>query len=177
MRKAGFKLVRGIGHSDGKYLTSVDGKNVKEYTLWYDMLLRCTEAFQNKYPTYKGTTCSEDFKVYSKFYEWCNRQIGFNSKEENGRNWHLDKDILVRGNKVYGEDSCVFLPAEVNTILVKSNSIRGKHPLGVCRDERRDSFIVQCKIGNRDKKYLGRFKTPEQAFQAYKTFKEAYINK
>lgn len=107
------KRVSGIGVKGLEYSTKVDGKMAREYRLWTDMLLRCTEKFWIKRPTYIGTTCSENFKSYTYFYEWCNKQIGFGNKDENGKSWNLDKDLLVKGNKVYSEDTCVFCTSKV----------------------------------------------------------------
>lgn len=169
-------LVCGIGFNDNSIKTRVNNSRMTyEYKVWTSMLRRCTDVFQSKRSTYKGVTCSDNFKHYSFFYEWCHRQIGFGNIDEDGKSWHLDKDLLVKGNKIYSEDTCVFLPPKLNTVLVKSNSIRGKYPLGVCRNKQMDRFLAQCKNGDGKSRYLGSFKTPEQAFQAYKTFKEACI--
>ena len=171
------RLVRGIGINTGHYPSYRDRKNVKEYQLWGNMLDRCKEKHWEKYPTYIGTSCSDNFKSYTYFYEWCQRQKGFNSKDEIGarKTWHLDKDILVRGNKVYSEDTCVFVPQRINKLLIKSNSARGDQIIGVYWNKRRCVFVAQCGNSDDKHKHLGHFGTQQEAFLAYKIFKEALI--
>jgi len=168
------KLVCGIGINDGKRVASIEGKSVKEYTLWQDMLLRCTAKYWNKCPSYNGVSCSENFKVFSYFYDWCNRQAGFKNKDSNNKSWQLDKDVLVKSNKVYSEDVCVFIPQQINTLLVKRNASRGDYPLGVHWSVAASKYSASCSIGE-GSQHLGCFQTQEEAFQVYKTFKEAYI--
>lgn len=176
-RKAGNSLISGIGFNDGKHLMSIECKTLKEYSLWQDMLLRCTEKYWEKKPTYIGTTCSENFRSYSYFYEWCQEQIGFKNKEEAGVRvaWHLDKDLLSKGNKIYGEDTCVFLPKTINLLLTKRDKSRGKYPLGVSWHSPMKKLRAKCCVGGGVQQLIGYYDTPEQAFEAYKTFKEAYI--
>ena len=46
--------------------------------------------------------------------------------------WEIDKDVLLKGNKIYSEDTCVFIPPCLNLMLtkrekkVKCNSYEGK---------------------------------------------------
>ena len=102
--------VRGVGVLGNKYPSNVNGVKTKEYILWSNMLQRCySDDFKKKQTTYEDCEVSENFKSYEYFYEWCNEQIGFNDE-----GWHLDKDLLVKGNKVYSEDTCVFLPKEIH---------------------------------------------------------------
>lgn len=169
------KPIYGIGINNKEYDTRIGYKRAKEYLLWVDMLRRCTEKHWSKWPTYYGTTCSENFKSYSYFYEWCNKQIGFGNKDEHGRYWHLDKDLLGKGSKVYSENTCVFVPSRINSLTVKSKTIRGEFPIGVYWDENKLKFRARCWQGSGKSKFLGDYCTPEQAFLAYKTFKEAYI--
>ena len=168
-------LIRGIGTNNGKYYSWIDGKTIIEYNIWQHMLFRCTESFWVKNPTYTGTTCSENFKSYSYFYEWCQSQVGFKSRDENNRIWQLDKDLLLKRNKVYGEDTCVFLPHKINCLLTKRQNARGQYPIGISWNKRDCRFQVGCNNDTGIKKALGNYKTIEEAFQAYKTFKEAYI--
>jgi len=168
------KLVRGIGLNGMKYPTKLGGKRLKEYSLWQDMLERCTERFWNRQPAYTGTTCSENFKSFEYFYEWCQEQVGFGSVDDKGCDWQLDKDILIDGNKHYSEDTCVFVPRRVNLLLIKRNSKRGSLPIGVSFNKS-SKFIAQCHNGTGKSIFLGSFNTPQEAFLAYKTFKEALI--
>ena len=87
-----------------------------------------------------------------------------------GKPFALDKDILVKGNRVYNEDVCVFVPQEVNLLFTKRDKSRGEYPIGVSFHKSRG--MLTATLNN---KYLGYFNTAEQAFQVYKTAKEAYI--
>lgn len=169
------KLVNGIGTNEGKCLAVKDGKPTKEYRAWRDMLFRCTEKCWIKNPSYIGTTCSENFKNYSYFYEWCQTQVGFGNKDEKDKIWHLDKDILLKGNKHYSEDTCVFVAKRVNLLLTKSDASRGCYPIGVYWIKSRDRFRSLCGNGIGKLEHLGYFDTEKEAFLAYKTFKEALI--
>ena len=169
------KLVHGIGFKGTDY-PSYDGeKMLKEYDLWKSMLLRCTNKYWIKKPTYAGVTCSESFKNYSFFYEWCNKQVGFKSVDEKGNYWQLDKDLLLKGNKTYNENVCVFVPQRLNLLLIKYDAKRGDYPIGVSWCEKRGKFQTACRDNFGIARNLGRYYTIEESFQAYKTFKEATI--
>ncbi len=168
-------LVYGIGVNDNKYQANKEGKAVKEYKLYCDMLRRCTYEYQQKRSAYTGVSCTDSFKSYTFFYEWCNNQIGFNNKDSKGMDWQLDKDLLVKGNKVYSEDNCVFVPRRINTLLTNRNASRGDWPLGVRKQSKNSRFNARCNNGTGESKHLGYFDTAQEAFLAYKTFKEALI--
>ena len=163
--------VYGIGITGTKYPTKINGVLTKEYTLWKSMLERCySDVLKKRCPTYEGCEVSDKFLYYEYFYEWCNKQIGFSNKD-----WHLDKDLLVKGNKLYSENTCVFIPSEINTLLTKREASRGENLIGVCWSKTHKAFrVMVCK--NRGKpEHLGYFKTEIEAFRAYKQAKETFI--
>ena len=163
--------VCGVGILGAKYPVSEDGRDTKEYTLWNNMLNRCyNDTYKNKNQTYTGCEASENFKSYEYFYEWCNEQIGFGNE-----GWQLDKDLLVKGNKVYSEDSCVFIPKEINTILVKCTASRGEYPIGVYWHNTKKAFVAQVRRNKGKQEHLGLFNTELEAFNAYKQTKESFI--
>ena len=163
--------VYGVGVLGAKYPSRVNGVITKEYGLWKSMLRRCySDAYKKKQPTYEGCEVSENFKSYEYFYEWCNKQIGFGSEY-----WQLDKDLLVKGNKVYSEDSCVFIPKEVNTLLTKREALRGKHLIGVSWNKKANAFIATVSKSTGKREYLGSFDTELEAFNAYKKAKESFV--
>ena len=100
--------------------------------------------------------------------------MGFNSLDEKGKYFEIDKDLLIKNNKVYSEDGCVFIPHSLNTLLVKSNSIRGEHLIGVCYNKKLNKY--QANIKKYSKLiYVGLFDTELDAFDAYKVEKEIYV--
>ena len=167
------ELVYGKGVNDKSRPAKVDGKIVKEYALWQNMLNRCfSEKYQTKQPAYKGCNVSDNFLNYGYFYDWCHKQIGFGKVDENGRYWQLDKDLLFLNNKTYSETACIFLPQEINLFFTDSGNARGEYPVGVYFDKASGKFKAQCAI-NGKRQYLGLFNTSEEAFAVYKPFKEA----
>jgi hypothetical protein len=169
------RLVCGIGIKGDKYPSWNGVEMLKEYSLWTDMLLRCTNKVLRKHPTYEGVTCSENFKSYTFFYEWCNQQKGFNEKDKNSRKWSLDKDLLIRGNKCYSEGVCCFVPQRINTLLIKCDASRGDWPIGIYWNKATSKYKASCNNGTGKQTYLGLFNTPQEAFLAYKIYKEALI--
>lgn len=161
-------LVYGVGINDRRYPSSINGKDAREYKLWHSTLERCySPKSHKKCPTYIGCSVSENFKGYSYFHEWCQTQIGFGQE-----GFQLDKDLICKGNKVYSENTCLFLPKQLNTLLLASGASRGHLPVGV--SVYRDKFSAQCCTG-KSSKYIGYFQTIEEAFIRYKQVKEAYI--
>ena len=163
--------VYSVGILGTKYLSKVNGKNIKEYDLWQSMLRRCyNDAYKKRQPTYEGCEVSDKFRSYEYFYEWCQNQIGFNNKD-----WQLDKDLLIKGNNVYSEDSCIFLPQEINKILVKREASRGEYLIGVYWNKKASAFVARVNKNKGGREYLGLFNTELEAFNAYKKAKEAFV--
>ena len=163
--------VFGVGLLGTKYPSTINGRNTKEYEIWCSMLKRCyNDTYQKKNPTYIGCKVSDKFKIYEYFYEWCHKQFGFSNKD-----WHLDKDLLAKGNKIYSESTCVFIPREINSLLVKSTASRGKHLIGVCWCKRDKAFIARVRKNKGRSEHLGLFNTELEAFNTYKQAKESFI--
>ena len=166
------KTVFGVGFlGTGKYKTTFKSKICKNYQTWRCMMQRCyDEKSQEKQISYKNTTVCEEWHNFQNFAEWMEN----NYNPETMQGWQLDKDILIKGNKIYSPDTCCFVPQEINIQFIKSNSVRGEFPIGVCYIKKRNVFMSYF---NKNKKryFLGHFNTIEKAFQAYKTAKEQAI--
>lgn len=169
--------VVGVGITGSKYQpVSLNHKGEYEtchaYVVWRNLLERCyLEKKQKVQPTYKGCTVSDNFKSYEYFYEWCLKQIGYNEK-----GFELDKDLLVKGNKVYSENTCCFVPKEINTALTKRDGDRGECPIGVYWNKDCEAFVAKISEGG-ERRYLGLFSSKNDAFNAYKVAKEKYMKK
>ena len=155
----------------GAKLTSDERKH-KAYKNWYRILSRCyDEKLRDKHPTYLGCTMSEYFLTYTNFKEWYVSQ-----KNWDNPNFVLDKDLLsAKDCKIYSEDTCVFIPKEVNSLLTTTKASRGGLPVGVCKPKRKGGKFRAC-ICKENKDYtLGQYETPEEAFRVYKKAREDYL--
>ena len=163
--------VFGAGILGTKYPINEGGIQTKEYELWCNMLRRCySDSFKKKQLTYEGCEVGDKFKSYEYFYEWCHIQIGFANKD-----WQLDKDLLIKGNKVYNESTCVFIPKDINSLLTKSAASRGEHLIGVHWCNTNKAFVATVSKGKGKREHLGLFNTEIEAFNTYKTAKECHI--
>ena len=156
---------------EGKYKMSENGKNTYKYNICRDVLRRCYDPkYQERYPTYKGCGVEEYLLNFQNMGEW----IENNYYEVPGERMHLDKDILCKGNKVYSRETCVFVPQRINNLFTKRDNARGDNPIGVS-DLPSGNYRVDCNNKYGKKIYLGTYLTEEEAFQAYKVYKEKLI--
>lgn len=155
--------VQGVGYyGQGKYVAKVNDVHTDEYADWRSMLLRC---YSGRYSAYEQVTVCKEWHNFQNFAEWAN-----NNGIGKGKN--LDKDLLVKGSKVYSPETCTYLPQNVNTFIKRQRF--NDLPLGV--------DVVDTPNGTRFRsqgcfegkvEFYGLFSKVEDAFYAYKDRKEA----
>ena len=165
--------VYGVGYMGIGAFTSRDKRL---YSLWVTMLKRVyCPKYHKTQPAYKGTSVCEEWWDFQNFAKWCHNQKGFMFKDYKGNNYHLDKDILVKGNKVYSPETCCFVPQEINSLFALRGNMRGNYSLGVRYSVKSKKYIASRNDVLFGRKYLGSYNTEEEAFQAYKADKDDYI--
>lgn len=118
---------------------------------WRDMLKRCDPESHvvKKNPSYLGVTCN--FRDFQEFVEWSRSEYGYDFEypfNSTARMWHLEKDLLAKGNKIYSPDTCLFVPLDVNQLLVTHKNKRGDFPIGVSLQNGK-YFAGACRVGGR----------------------------
>lgn len=175
----GRSSVYGVGvndwHEQCHYIENGKKLHIKEYMLWRAMLTRCySEYTKSLRPTYIGVTCEQSWLSMTKFINDVSKLHGYEKVFTDG--WVLDKDILVKGNKVYSLETCCFVPPEINGTLTLRKLHRGELPLGVTYNKNRDKYIARCGYDGK-RKALGYYKTPEEAFESYKLCKKMELER
>jgi hypothetical protein len=91
------KTVLKVGFiGEGKYKPSINQTNTIEYMYWEAMLRRCySDKYHQRQPSYKDCRVCNEWHCFQNFAEWFNN----NWYEVEGQRMHIDKDILVKGNK------------------------------------------------------------------------------
>ena len=169
------KLVCGVGINDAGYTVRerktvryMNGKQRRKtvwfcpfYQAWDGMLKRCySSKTQERSPTYRGCTVSEDWLTFSIFKAWMEKQ-DFEGK-------HLDKDLLIEGNKVYSAKTCVFVSPLVNNFTLDCNAIRGEWLVGVNWDKGTSKFKSRCSNPfTKKREHLGLFNCEQEAHNAW----------
>lgn len=171
MKDKNLRTCRGVGFIGyGPYVGSLESLlHKREYQQWTNMMTRCYYSkYHERFPTYIGCKVDDQWHNYQEFAEWCNWQIGFKD------GYVLDKDILTKGNKSYSPETCVFVPKEINSLVVTQVKEDKGVPAGISFQNGCQKYIVSCAINGKNKN-LGRYKCPEEAFAVYKEFKENLV--
>lgn len=163
------KTVYGVGYiGEGYYKPSNNGKDSLQYSTWHSMMLRCyDQKFKEKNPTYRECAVCDEWHNFQNFAKW----YDLNYYQVDDEKMSLDKDILIKGNKIYSPTTCVFIPQRLNTLFIKRDSRRGQLPLGVTFHKKNKKYMAKENNIN----YIGCYDNPIDAFQAYKQFKENLI--
>lgn len=148
----------GVGINDLEYTVEVIKDGVRwtcpYYRTWRNMLARC---YTEQGTAYEGCTVVSEWLLASKFKAWMEQQ-DWEGKQ-------LDKDLLSKGIKQYGPETCVFLEPYINQFIKDKSEKRGKYPIGVTK--RTDNiYIAQGKV-NGENRYLGSYRTAEEAHQVW----------
>lgn len=158
--------VESVGLNDLVCTIGVKDKIAKKcWRTWRAMLNRCYDAKYHKTRhSYVSCSVCEEWHKLSSFKKWFD--------EHYVEGWALDKDILVKGNKVYSPATCCFVPQRINTAFIKREALRGNLPIGVTTNG--NKYIAQLsKYGRMIRsKTLG---TIQEAFLEYKNMKENYL--
>lgn len=117
----------------GKYKWTISGSrwnNLKDRTragpLW------------DRIPSYIGS--KNEFINFQHFVEWSRKQIGYDK-----HNYNLDSDILRDGDKIYSENTCLFIPQQLNRFIQGRNAGESGY-YGICLAKTRDKLLVRCEI-------------------------------
>ena len=166
------RLVCGVGVNNVEEPTETrdnNGKRVVDpyYMRWVNMLKRAYDSnYSIRYPSYKDVHVCSNWLLFSNFKAWMETQ-DWGGKE-------LDKDLLIPDNKMYSPDTCLFVSQHINSIILENNVSRGEFPLGVSFSKDKNKLRVRLKKYGKEV-FIGYFITPEEASEAYKTAKNAYI--
>lgn len=165
--------VCGVGYYGvGEFKNSQNGKETHIGKVWQGMIRRCYDTKRlSKCPTYKDCTVCEEWHNFQNFAKWYED----NYYEVDGEQMHLDKDILVKGNKVYSPETCCIVPQTINVLFTNNKATRGELPIGVCYIESRNKYMASCSTQDGKKSKL--CNTVDEAFIFYKCHKEQEIKR
>lgn len=166
------RLVYGVGINDAAYLLSYKVGEVlvtcPYYSRWVSMLARCySKPLQKVQPRYKGSSVAGEWLLFSTFKCWMEQQ--------DWENKALDKDILVAGNSVYSQDTCIFVSQALNNLLSDRAWCRGSLPQGVTLHKRDKRYRAQCNMGG-GRVFLGSFTDSNSASVLYCLVKSSRID-
>lgn len=156
--------VYGIGENDLPF----EGK-AEPYIKWRNLLKRCYDpVYLSKEPSYAGCSVCDEWLTYSHFKKWF--------EANNIPGYALDKDILVRNNKVYSPQTCCFVPQEINNAVICTQQKKSELPSGIAFQQWGSYYNYKAQMSKCGKLVcLGHFSTPEEAHLAYKEAKEQYV--
>lgn len=145
--------IHGVGVND----INLRLKGVKLYVVWKSMFTRCyNPKFHENNPRYKECTVDSRWHKLSAFKEW------FDENYKDG--YALDKDILIKDNKIYGPDTCCFVPDYINRVF-KTNTHSGRKMMGV--RHQCNKFLAHIRCGGKE---------ICKSFNSYEEAREYYVN-
>lgn len=144
----------GVGIND-LYLT----QKSTLYSVWKGMLERCYKS-NTKYHSYQDCYVCEEWHKLSGFRKF------FDDNYIEG--FALDKDFLFPGNKVYSPNTCIFIPKEINSLLIRCGRYKNGNLHGVNFNRKLGKYVANVSCSKTGKRiHIGVYNTKEEAEKAY----------
>lgn len=161
--------VRGVGFVGvGNYSPKT---HTEIYNAWQGIIQRCfDDKLKERYPKYKDVSLDNEWHNFQNFAKWYEEETKNRADDEV---WQVDKDFSRA--KLYGPKTCVVVPKILNFLIVSHDNKRGEYPIGVTYRQETGKYRSRCQVGSGVPATVGEFETVEEAFQAYKVFKENRI--
>lgn len=138
----------------------------RAYRVWKDILLRCyEESMRHKALAYEDCITCDEWHNFQNFAGWF--EDNFYDIEQTRMD--VDKDILIKNNKIYAPDRCLIVPHRINLLFVNGKKSNGL-PCGIHKRGNRYSAMYNTKL-------LGTFETVELAVSAYEKEKRVAISR
>lgn len=170
------KLVYGVGINDADYKVELketigyteNGKQIRKkiwscpfYIRWRAMLQRCYSLnYGRNCPTYAECYVTPEWHYFMNFRAWMEKQ------DWEGK--HLDKDLLVLGNKIYGPENCIFISNQLNAFINEKRISQNNLLPGVSIHKATNKYCAQ--IYNpftKKPEWLGLYESEEKAHKVY----------
>lgn len=134
----------GIGYLGGLYEPNKETSKIS-YKTWARMMTRCYSESSTK--LYKDCYVCDEWHNYSNFKKWFDK----NYYNVYVKRMDLDKDILVKGNKLYSPNTCIFVPHDINILFrdvatnhIKFNEKCKYRPFTVYYMDNNSKRVVKC---------------------------------
>lgn len=158
----------GEGVYDGKSRILNSSMKLPIYHVWKAMIVRCYDRKYNHTESYRGCTVCDEWHNFQIFAEWFVQ----NYWEIPNERMHLDKDILIKDNKIYSPNTCILVPQKINNLFITPK--KGRYNRGV-KIEKMGRYNARLCKGDKGRIFLGSFDTENEAYQAYLIAKKEYI--
>ena len=132
------------------------------YSIWGGMVSRCKN---------KGYAISSMFSKYDTWIVWAKQQKGYKELDLFNKPFNLDSDMFSTDTKTYSEDTCVFIPEQINQIY--KTSYKGVEYIGI--DLFEGGYRARLNMFNRQV-IVGKFSTKDEAKRAYHNKRSEYLN-
>lgn len=164
-------LIYGVAENDVGVAVSwtIDGRRYKaaDYSKWMAMIQRCYSDYGKKHnSSYVQHSVSGDWLKFSNYRKWY--------KDNEIEGFDIDKDILSKESKIYSPETCVFVPKNINRMLVLPK--KNKLPYGVHYEKSSGKYKAQGQVGGKYRN-LGRYCNAQDAHFAWQKSKSFEIEK
>ena len=94
-----------------------------DYDRWINTISRCYNEDDKDYPNYggSGVRVCDEWLNFSNYYKDIQNIPGYRFKQQDPKNWVLDKDYLQqdidKSKKIYSKDTCVWVSKSINSKL------------------------------------------------------------